>query len=153
MNEQEEKQAKATKAAPKVNEGEAIADGQTVAEGQGAAVASPAAPALPAELAELAQAIRDFGGVQPLMDAVRSITANAERQKGALAARLAANARCAFGKAELEAMTLDQLTKLEASIAPRSYVGQNGAMAEVAAGDDNELRVFKGADAKAAASA
>lgn len=153
MNEQEEKQAKATKVAPKANEGEANAGEQAAAEGEATAVASPAAPTLPAELAELAQAIRDFGGVQPLMDAVRSITANVERQKGAVVARLAANARCAFGKAELEAMTLDQLTKLETSIAPRSYVGQNGAMAEVAAGDDDGLRVFKGAEAKAAASA
>lgn len=153
MNEQEEKQAKATKVAPKANESEADAGEQAAAEGQAAAVASPAAPTLPAELTELAQAIRDFGGVQPLMDAVRGIKANTERQKGTLVARLAANTRCAFGKAELEAMTLDQLTKLEASIAPRSYVGQNGAMAEISA-DADELRVFKGSEpAKATESA
>lgn len=148
MNEQEQKQAKAAKAAPvtptpKANEGESASELVVAPDTQEAT--TPAAPVLPAELTELAQAIREFGGVQPLMDAVRGIKTNAERQKAALVARLAANSRCAFGKADLESMTLDQLTKLDASLATRSYVGQNGAMSDAGDGSD-ELRVFKGAD-------
>ena len=50
-----------------------------------------------------------------------------------------------FSKAELEAMGLDSLVKLEASIAPvgQTYVGRNGA--NVAANVDGGLRAYKGA--------
>jgi hypothetical protein len=96
---------------------------------------------LPAELLELAQAVREFGGVQSLMEAVKGVKANSERQKAQAVGRLAANSRCAFGKADLEAMTLDQLGKLEASLAPASYVGRNGAQAQP---DGEELRAFVG---------
>lgn len=91
---------------------------------------------LPPELTELAAALREFGGVGALMDAVRSIKANSDRQKTQLVARLAANSRCAFDESELMAMSLDQLTKLEASIAPPpiNYAGRTGAA--LAANDD-----------------
>jgi 2'-5' RNA ligase len=148
MDFQDKKGAAAVKAncqgAPKVNEGE-------TAEAQAPAVEEAAATLegtveLPAELLELAQAVREFGGVQSLMEAVRGVKANSERQKAQSVARLAANSRCAFGKADLEAMTLDQLGKLEASLTPASYVGRGGAVAD--AGGE-ELRVFAPATAGA----
>ena len=79
------------------------------------------------------------------MDAVRGIKANSDRQKAQIVGRLAANSRCAFSKAELEALGLDSLVKLEASIAPvgQTYVGRNGA--NVAANVDGGLRAYKGA--------
>jgi hypothetical protein len=79
------------------------------------------------------------------MDAVRGIKANSDRQKTQIVGRLAANSRCAFSKAELEAMGLDSLVKLEASIAPaaQNYVGRNGA--NMTANVDGGLRAYKGA--------
>lgn len=144
MNEQEKK-AKATKAADPAlaanEEGAQDAAQQAVVEG----AAELALPELPAELTELAAALREFGGVGALMDAVRGIKANSDRQKAQIVGRLAANSRCAFSKAELEAMGLDSLVKLEASIAPvgQTYVGRNGA--NVAANVDGGLRAYKGA--------
>jgi hypothetical protein len=90
---------------------------------------APAASVLPAELTELAAALREFGGVSALMDAVRGIRANQEAQRAQIVGRLAANSRCAFERADLEAMTLDQLGKLEASLTPvvANYAGRNGA--------------------------
>jgi 2'-5' RNA ligase len=148
VDSQDKKGARVTKAnckdAPKANEGE-------TAEAQAPAVEEVTATLegtveLPAELLELAQAVREFGGVQSLMEAVRGVKANSERQKAQSVARLAANSRCAFGKADLEAMTLDQLGKLEASLTPASYVGRGGAVAD--AGGE-ELRVFAPATAGA----
>jgi 2'-5' RNA ligase len=144
MNEQEKK-AKATKAADPAlaanEEGAQDVAQQAVVEG----AAELALPELPAELTELAAALREFGGVGALMDAVRGIKANSDRQKAQIVGRLAANNRCAFSKAELEAMGLDSLVKLEASIAPvgQTYVGRNGA--NVAANMDGGLRAYKGA--------
>jgi hypothetical protein len=146
MDQQDKKGAKANVKgncadAPKANEEQPAAEMPVIELPE---LIAEATVELPAELLELAQALREFGGVQPLMDAVRGIKANSDRQKGAMVSRLAANARCAFAKPDLEAMTLDQLTKLDASLAPRSYVGQNGGVSDVDAGD--ELRVFKGAE-------
>ena len=148
MDQQDKKQAKAFKANCK-DAAKANNEGQQEGGEQEAIVEATITveetTAMPAELLEFAAALREFGGVQPLMDAVRSLKANSDSQKAAVVARLAANARCAFSQAELTAMTLEQLSKLEASIAPRNYIGQNGAMA-VNAGDD--LRVFKGVETK-----
>lgn len=152
MNEQEKK-AKATKAADPAlaanEEGAQDAAQQAVVDG----AAELALPELPAELTELAEALREFGGVGALMDAVRGIKANSDRQKAQIVGRLAANSRCAFSKAELEAMGLDSLVKLEASIAPatQNYIGRNGAALATNAGDD--LRPYKGVAAAAAAQA
>ena len=148
MDQQDKKGARANKAncadaAPRGNEGEATAEAiAQSATGEAADMtgAAPSAVALPAELLELAQAVRELGGVQSLMEAVRGVKANSERQKAQSVARLAANSRCAFAKADLEAMTLDQLTKLDASLSPASYVGRNGAA--LVADDGEELRVF-----------
>ena len=148
VDQQDKKGAAAVKAAkvqanckdaPKANEGE-------TGEAQAPAVEEVAATLegtveLPAELLELAQAVREFGGVPALMEAVRGVKANSERQKAQIVSRLAANSRCAFGKADLEAMTLDQLGKLDASLTPASYVGRNGALAVV---EGEELRSFVG---------
>ena len=138
---QQDKKARAVKAncgcaGVKANEGETEAVGIPTEEPTDAATEPTG---LPAELLELAAAVREFGGVGPLMEAVRGIKANSDRQKAQSVARLAANSRCAFGKSDLEAMTLDQLSKLEASLTPASYVGRNGAPATV---DGEELRVF-----------
>lgn len=152
MNEQEKK-TKATKAADPAlaanEEGAQDATQQAVVEG----AAELVLPELPAELTELAAALREFGGVGALMDAVRGIKANSDRQKAQIVGRLAANSRCAFSKAELEAMGLDSLVKLEASIAPaaQNYVGRNGAALAANAGD--ELRPYKGVAAAAQAAA
>lgn len=118
-----------------------------------APVAESAAPELPAELTELTAALREFGGVAALMDAVKGIKANTDRQKAQIVNRLAVNSRCAFSKADLEAMSLDSLAKLEASIMPatQSYVGRNGAALAANAGD--ELRPYKGVAAAAQAAA
>lgn len=148
MDQQDKKGAKAVKAnckdTPKTNEGEAATEAQastTGAQVEAVDATLEGTVELPAELLELARAVREFGGVQSLMDAVQGIKANSERQKAQIVGRLAANSRCAFGKAELEAMTLDQLGKLEASLTPASYVGRNGATAAV---DGEELRAFAG---------
>lgn len=103
---------------------------------------TPVSIELPAELSELAAALREFGGVSALMEAVKGIKANSDRQRAQIVGRLAANSRCAFERADLEAMTLDQLAKLEASITPTAnYAGRGGATLATNVGD--ELRVAK----------
>lgn len=103
---------------------------------------TPVSIELPAELSELATALREFGGVSALMEAVKGIKANSDRQRAQIVGRLAANSRCAFERADLEAMTLDQLAKLEASITPTAnYAGRGGATLATNVGD--ELRVAK----------
>jgi 2'-5' RNA ligase len=142
---EQDKQAKACKAAPKANEDVQAATVAPVEGTQEQAAIAPAAPAVPDELAELAAAIREFGGVGALMEAVRGIKANTDRDRAARVARLAANSRCAFGKEDLDAMTPEQLVKLENSLTPRVFVGQNGGMGLADfGGPDGELRVFKG---------
>lgn len=105
---------------------------------------APAASVLPVELTELAEAVRAFGGVGVMMDALRGIKANQDAQRAQMVGRLAANSRCAFERADLEAMTLDQLGKLEASIAPAataaSYAGRNGATLAANADADRFVR-------------
>ena len=146
VDQQDKKGAKATKAncadAPKANDGEATITEAATPEQMAPVAEVEGTIALPAELGELVQAIRDFGGVGSLMEAVRGIKANSERQKAQIVGRLAANSRCAFAKGDLEAMTLDQLGKLEASLAPASYVGRGGSLAVM--DDGEELRAFAG---------
>lgn len=91
---------------------------------------TPVSIELPAELSELATALREFGGVSALMEAVKGIKANSDRQRAQIVGRLAANSRCAFDRTDLEAMTLDQLVKLETSLTPvmTNYAGRNGAL-------------------------
>lgn len=91
---------------------------------------TPVSIELPAELSELATALREFGGVEALMNVVRGIKANQDHQRAQIVGRLAANSRCAFDRTDLEAMTLDQLVKLETSLTPvtANYAGRNGAL-------------------------
>lgn len=143
VDSQDKKGARVTKAncqdAPKAN-----GEGQQEGGEQEATVEATSTveetTAMPAELLEFAAALKEFGGVGSLMEAVRSIKANSERQKAQIVGRLAANSRCAFAKGDLEAMTADQLSKLEQSLAPASYIGRNGSLAPV--DDGEELRVF-----------
>lgn len=145
VNKQDEK-AQAGKAAPKANEdAQAAAVAATTEAVHEEPESAPAAPVLPEELAELAAAIRELGGVGALMDAVRGVKANSDRDRAARVSRLAANSRCAFSQEDLAAMTTDQLVKLENSLGPRVFVGQNGGMGLADfGGPDGELRVFKG---------
>lgn len=144
MNEQEKQQAKMTKAGGGMaaNEEEAAIETRQVEERAGEGAPGSTAPAaVPDELRQLAEAVRAFGGVGALMEAVQGIKANNDRQKAQSVARLAANSRCAFSASDLEAMSLEQLAKLEASLTPvmaNSYVGRNGAA--MAANVGEELR-------------
>lgn len=119
---------------------DAAAPVETVASTTQAEVA--AASVLPEELTELAEAVRAFGGVAVVMDALRGIKANQDAQRAQMVGRLAANSRCAFERTDLEAMTLDQLGKLEASLTPAaaSYAGRNGATLAANADADRFVR-------------
>jgi hypothetical protein len=101
---------------------------ETAAEEQ--AATTPSTAELPAELALLLDALKEFGGVDALVEVVRGVRANQAQQKAQIVTRLAANSRCAFSRQELEAMPVEALEKLERSIAPSmtaSYAGRNGA--------------------------
>ena len=143
MSEQEKQQAKvgkrsATDAGVQANE-----EGQQAEEVVEIEAVEVEGATLPPELTEFTEAVRAFGGVGALMEAVRGIKANNDREKAQIVARLAANSRCAFSQAELEAFTLDQLAKLDASLTPvaASYMGRNGAA--LAANVGEELRPAK----------
>lgn len=118
MNEKD--QAKVIKkTAAKVNEGDAPTT-ETVVE------QTPVAPVIPAELTELAAALVEFGGTKALLDAVRGIKANADREHTALVAKLSTNAKCTFAVDELKAMTLESLQKIQRMLVPADYSGQAG---------------------------
>lgn len=122
----ENKEKKVVKANEEVGQGDAV----EAVEIEGVAESVDVGVALPSELLELAAALREFGGVSALMDAVRGIKANQDQQRAQIVGRLAANSRCAFDRTDLEAMTLDQLVKLETSLTPvtANYAGRNGAL-------------------------
>lgn len=147
MNEQEKKQAKAGQAKATANEEAQQATEAAAGTATAVATGTLQMPELPPELTELATAVREFGGVGALMEAVRGIKANNDRQRTQIVSRLAGNSRCAFSKDELDAMRFEQLVKLEASIVPaaQSYLGRNGA--GMAANQGDELRPYKGAAA------
>lgn len=83
-------------------------------------------PAIPQELQELNTALREMGGVAGLKNALATLQTNADQKKTALVDELKANERCAFGAADLQAMSVDQLEKLASSLRPANYAGRGG---------------------------
>lgn len=83
--------------------------------------------ALPADVLALSEAIKGFGGVAALLDAIKGIKANADKEKNALVSKLAANAQCAFSADELTAMPYEALQKIDRMLTPANYAGQGGA--------------------------
>lgn len=81
------------------------------------------------ELASLAQLVKELGGVDKVAAALRNVTANAESRKAELVGTLKANTACAFTEADLQAMQVDQLEKLQRSLTPASYAGRPAANA------------------------
>lgn len=78
------------------------------------------------DVKSLSQALQELGGVAGLKEALETVRANANQQKADLVATLAANERCAFSTEDLQAMTLEQLQKLNSSLRPANYAGRGG---------------------------
>jgi len=70
--------------------------------------------------------VKQSGGVQEVANVLTGVQVNTRRTKATIIRSLTGNKACAFGKDELEAMTLDMLEKLERSLAPNSYAGRGG---------------------------
>ena len=87
------------------------------------------------DLAQLAQLVKELGGVEKVAAALRGVTANAENRKAELVGALKANAACAFTETDLQAMQVDQLEKLQRSLTPASYAGRPAANAASALKD------------------
>lgn len=81
------------------------------------------------DLAQLAQLVKELGGVDAVAAALRSVTANAANRKAELVGALKANAACAFTETDLQAMQVEQLEKLQRSLTPASYAGRPAANA------------------------
>lgn len=117
-------------------------------EGEGAQAATPetpvapVTPVIPAELTELAAAVAEFGGAKALLDAVRGIKANADREHAGLVAKLSTNAKCTFTAHELKAMPLENLQKIQRMITPADYSGQAG-LPLVANADVDEWEAYE----------
>lgn len=79
------------------------------------------------DLTQLAQLVKELGGVQKLAEAMRAITANVDSRKADLVAALSANAACAFTADDLEALSVAQLEKLDRSLRPANYAGRPAA--------------------------
>jgi 2'-5' RNA ligase len=129
MNEQEKKQAKVkAKAKPVANEElAAVADGATGVETvEITAEIEVTDEQAAADAASLAGLLSELGGVDALRDALTAIKANAQGQKAGAIARLVANRACAFSQADLEAMPLEHVIKLDRSLTPALYEGAAG---------------------------
>lgn len=85
-------------------------------------------------LEELAKLVKSLGGADAVASALKTITANAAQQKADLVATLTANAACAFTEADLRAMSVEQLGKLDRSLRPANYGTRPAANASVPAG-------------------
>lgn len=105
-------------------------------EDQGAHDPSPVDPIK----AALDAAFADFGGLAGAQALLAKLKTNENDAKAALVAELAANERCAFSKAQLEAMDVDMLTAAKRSLVPANYEGQGGGP-RVNAGELVELKV------------
>ena len=81
------------------------------------------------DLTQLAQLVKELGGVDAVAAALRSVTANAANRKAELVGALKANAACAFTETDLQAMQVEQLEKLQRSLTPASYAGRPAANA------------------------
>lgn len=84
-----------------------------------APVPSPAE--LPAEITELLEAVRAFGGVSQVVEALRSMQSLTADARTGLIDSLTANSRCAFNAEQLAAFTTDQLTLLSQSLEPADF--------------------------------
>lgn len=130
VNEQEKKQAKVTpkaKAAAELKANDEIVEaGDPVAEPAIVEEEVVQAEAPPAAADELSGLLAEFGGAQAIRDALAAITANAQQQKGQAIARIVANRHSAFSKADLEAMPLDVVLKLDRTLSPTDYSGAGG---------------------------
>ena len=93
-----------------------------------------AAGVIPADLEELAKLVKSLGGADAVASALKSITANAAQRKADLVATLTANSACAFNSADLTAMSVEQLEKLDRSLRPANYGTRPAANASVPTG-------------------
>lgn len=89
------------------------------------------------ELRELARAVREVGGVRVLVDLVRTHRADANRERSAIVARIAANQSNAFSREELARFDLATLRKLDASLRPVDFSGMGGTFRSNGRGDDD----------------
>ncbi len=65
-----------------------------------------------------------MGGVDAVIGAMKSVTANTANEHSQLVAELHANERMAFSEDELKAMPLEALRKLADSLRPADYAGR-----------------------------
>lgn len=87
---------------------------------------APAPAALPSDLIALSALVSEIGGVESLRGMLAGLKANADAERARLVAELAANERCAFTAADLQAMPTEALTKLAQSLRPADYSGRGG---------------------------
>lgn len=78
---------------------------------------------VPTELAQLAEVVKQFGGIDKLTAALSGVVTNASKERDELVAGIVANERNTFTADELSAMPVDNLRKLHSALAPRVYVG------------------------------
>lgn len=92
----------------------------------------------PADAQAVANAVREALGFDPaeVREFMAAEKQRREGEKAALVGRLAANEACPLDKAELEAMSLAALQKLERSYTPASYLGLGGPRGVANADED-----------------
>lgn len=88
--------------------------------------ATPIVSPLLDELNELAQIVREFGGVAALRDALASLRTSVDQEREALIRDLTTNRQCAFGRDELAGLSTVQLNKLQRSLRPADYSARVG---------------------------
>ena len=104
-----------------------MAEAAVVEEPVSAAGPADSTLQVPSVLTELATAIGQMGGLAALLESLSALRANAAGQKEELVGKLAANCRCAFSKSDLQGLSVEQLLKLQRSLAPADYSGRAGA--------------------------
>ena len=148
VNKQEEQQAKVNPREPKnpkvkaavdeqakgvkANE-EAVENGDPVAEPVAEPTTDPVVE-VDADMAALSGILAEFGGAEGLRDALSAIKTNTAQQKAQAISRITANRNNAFSKADLDAMPLEQVLKLDRTLSPADYSGAGGYATN--AGDD-----------------
>jgi len=84
---------------------------------------------VPAELAQLADVVKQFGGIEKLTAALSGVVTNASKERDELVKGIVDNERNTFTPDELSAMPVDNLRKLHSALAPRVYVSGGNAVA------------------------
>lgn len=92
--------------------------------------------ALPREVTEMVELVKGLGGIGKVKEALAMATNTINAGRAEIITRLVANERCAFDKAELDAMPLATLTKLDESLQPADYGGLFMPTINVRAGED-----------------